>query len=274
MTLTLFIVAAFAACETSTESTASPTADAASTEAAATPTPSQNSSNGGSETENSSLTLDEALLERVKVALEAQDDVSFHFELIASLQASFSGIPVTVPVKLVGDFRPPGSSTAELSVSFGFVAFETQVVVVGNTIYSQDPTTQRWQKTESDTTILSGPMQAIVPVLAGAESLSLIAQETLNGTEVLHVRAENVSGVFGESGGDATIDVWLNASNLRIVRITLVGEVALTELGQQFEQIGSSGATQLEVEILVSDYGKEVVIVVPNVPAGLVRSCR
>ena len=152
--MVILIVVLQVTCATSGGADDVSTSQATPTFVLETPTPSRLDSVKDESGKDSTFNLDSTFLDQVDDAIKAQANVSFHFDLNARIQANFSGIPVTGQAILTGDYLPPNRSKANLSVSLGFVDFETETVVVGETIYSQEPTTQRWQKVESETTIL------------------------------------------------------------------------------------------------------------------------
>lgn len=270
----IIVVLLQAACTTSAEDDRASTSEATPTFVPETPTPEQLGSINNESGKDSTFSFDSAFLEQVNDAVKAQANVPFHFDLNAKILANFSGIPVTGEAVLEGDYLPPNKSQANLSVNLGFVDFETETVVVGETIYSQEPTTQRWQKIESETTIMSGPVQAIFPALSMVTNFLLIGEETLGTISVIHLRVENVPGLLGKIDENATVDVWLESDTLRIVKMELRGNVLLGDLGQQFKDVGSSGLSQLEITMWITDYGKEASIVVPHVPTGVDGSVR
>ncbi|MBM3944280.1 MAG: DUF3105 domain-containing protein [SAR202 cluster bacterium] len=265
LVVSLLLAATVAACGGLGGGDGTPTPGATAT---ATPVPPTPTPLAGSTGQITSTELDAALLERVVTSLSEQDEIAFHFDLTATIHASLSGIPIGIPVHLAGDFQPPDRSQANLSVSLGFIAFESQTIVVGTTVYTLDPTTQRWQVSQSPSTLLSGPVQVITPVLTTTDTLKLIGEEDSDTGRVLHLRAENIGGLFGEAEQDATIDLWLGAGDLRLQRISVTGALQLADLGQQFASVGSSGPANVEVDILISDYGKQVAIEAPRVAAG------
>jgi hypothetical protein len=213
--------------------------------------------------------LDPALLERVTAALGQQAQMSAHFELDASIRTSFSGIPLNIPIKLSGDFQPPDRSHATLSVNLSFVAFQSETIVIGNDVYSLNPTSGLWERINATATLFSGPSQVMVPVLQALPGLTLIGQETLGTTAVLHLRLSDVPGLFGPVDRKATADLFVGVDDLVLHQVQVTGEIQLAELGQQFAEVGATGPAAVDAIVRSSDYGKAVDIQAPKVPKGV-----
>ena len=87
----------------------------------------------------------------------------------------------------------------------------------------------------------------------------------------VHFRAVDVPGVLSEDAdGTATVDVWIDLSDLRIIRIGVEGEILLSDLGDQFPSQIGGGPASITATISLSDYGKPVTIDVPQVESVLV----
>jgi hypothetical protein len=213
--------------------------------------------------------LDSALLERVTAALAQQAGMSAHFELDAVIKTSFSGIPLSIPIKLSGDFQPPDRSHATLSVNLSFVAFQSETIVIGDEVYSLNPTSGLWERINATATLFSGPTQVMAPVLKALPGLTLIGEETLGTAAVLHLRLSDVPGLFGPTDRKATADLFVGVDDLVLHQIQVIGEIQLAELGQQFAQVGATGPATVDAIIRFSDYGKAVDIQAPKVPKGV-----
>lgn len=213
--------------------------------------------------------LEPALLERVTAALTQQSQTSAHFELDAVIKTSFSGIPLSIPIKLSGDFQPPDRSHATMSVNLSFVAYQSETIVIGDEVYSLNPTSSLWERLASPATLFSGPTQVMVPVLQALPGLTLIGEETLGTVAVLHLRLSDVPGLFGPVDRKATADLFIGVDDLVLHQMQVIGEIQLAELGQQFAQVGATGPATADAIIRFSDYGKAVDIQAPKVPKGV-----
>ncbi len=236
--------------------------------ATATPVPEPVVDVGGS---TEPIEISEAQLAEIRAALAGVlENESFHFALEASIQASVAGISLDIPVTADGDFEPPDRSQATLSINMGFVSFEIKTVTADGAAFATDPQTGDWVRSES-TDLLSSPHEAIGLVLGVADLLEVVGRESIGDAPVLHLRAADALGVLSDdSEGTATVDVWIGADDFRPVRISLEGEISLSDLGDQFPAQIGSGPAKFASTITLSEYGAPVVIDVPNVEATLV----
>jgi hypothetical protein len=247
-----------------------PVAEPTPTVAPATPTSVPEPVVSGGSTE--AVDIDPARLAEIQEALgNVLTSESFHFALDASIQAAVAGISLDIPVTAAGDFAPPDISQATLSINMGFVSFEIETVTADGFAYATDPQTGEWTRSADASGLFSSPHVVIGLVLLVADQMAVVGSESIGGLPVLHLRADDALGVLSEeTGGSATVDVWIDLDTLKPVRISVDGEINLSDLGDQFPaQIGGGPAT-FEATITISDYGVPVAIEVPLVETVLV----
>ena len=235
-----------------------------------TPVPEPIVDSGGS---TEAVEIDPARLAEIQTSLAGVlTDEIFHFALDASIQASVAGIELDIPVTAEGDFTPPDRSQATLSINMGFVSFEIRTMTADGAAYATDPQTGEWVQSSDTGGLFSSPHQVIGLVLGVADLLEVVGRESIGDVPVLHLRAIDALGVLSEdSDGAATVDVWIGTDHLKPVRVSVEGEISLSDLGDQFPaQIGGGPATFTAV-ISISDYGVPVVIEVPQVETILVE---
>ena len=241
---------------------AEPTPTPAPTQAPPTPTPAPEPV-----VEANPIEIDAGRLAEIQASLAViATSESFHFTLDAAIQASVAGIGLDIPVVAEGDFAPPDRSQATLSINMGFVSFEIKTVTADGVAYATDPQTGEWTRSEDTGGLFASPHEVIGLVLRVADSMDVVGQETIDDVPVLHLRAVNALGVLSaDPEGTATVDVWIDLSDLRPQRVQVEGEISLSDLGDQFPaQIGGGPAT-FTATISISDYGVPVTIETPVV---------
>ena len=69
---------------------------------------------------------------------------SFHFELETVVTISAGGFEADVPLSFVGDYRAPNSVQGKAVMSQGTFDVESDIVIIGDTIYATNPETGEW----------------------------------------------------------------------------------------------------------------------------------
>ena len=191
---------------------------------------------------------------------------SFHFQLDGTLKPTAGGLDLTVPIRLVGDFQAPDRVRTKLTVSLGFFALEMETITIGETTYTLNVETGRWEVDSGPASALPSPMEFTRGGTAVLESAELIGAETLNGTLVHRLRVVPPLELFGGEESKTQADFWIGVDDSLIRSFAAEGEVSIEELGGLLGNAGISGTADITVTIEFSDYNVPVVIEAPQTP--------
>ena len=196
---------------------------------------------------------------------------TFHFELEAGFTAPEIGITTEIPLVLLGDFQAPDRMKASATVSLGLFAVQSQIIIIGETVYATDPQTGEWEVTSDPDLLLFNPLDFVgsdAPGLADFSSVVLVGTELLLGEEAVHIGATVPAESFGMSEGDVRVDLWIGAGDALLHQIKLEGRFPLDSFGSALGVGQLSGAADLRMTMTFSDFGLPVTIEAPILPAG------
>lgn len=205
------------------------------------------------------------ILESMNSAM--QDVSSFHFEMIIEMGMAMEGLTLEIPLSLIGDYQAPDRMHAVLTMNFLGSTMETEMITIGDTSYVTDPETGEWiQETADGTGIapidpgeLIGPGEYELedPVLVGIEEVDGVLAFHLSGT----ITSEEFEGLLGEDGGGGSIviDYWIGLDDFLLRKIAFTAEF----YGSLMEEMEGSQDITMSVEIVISDFNKEVNIEAP-----------
>ncbi|MEK6256091.1 MAG: LppX_LprAFG lipoprotein [Chloroflexota bacterium] len=168
---------------------------------------------------------------------------------------------LNIPVTFSGDFLAPDSMQGALSMELFGTVTETKFVTIGDLAYSTDIETGEWVLGAESTLpfdindfVGSNQIGLITPELVGIEVVDDVWTYHLVGT----IPADSLGEDFAGGEDEVTMDYWIGADDFLVRRLTMV-------LSLISEWIEGSGETEMKisVEIVINDYGKEVVIVSP-----------
>jgi hypothetical protein len=244
--------------------TATPTVEPTAT---AEPTPEAPVSSSTTEPAPPGAPTPTELFEAAAMAMVSAD--SFHFEMLAEIEAESGTMSGGIPLSLVGDFQSPDRLQGELRVSLGFFEFKMQTVSLDGMTYITDPQTGEWQVSENAGAGIPNPAEFTGIDPDDLTGLELLGIETMDGVEVYRLRGVPPAEVVGAAEGDQlAADFWIGVEDKLFRRIEAGGEVSLQDSpeGLAGPLAGGLGADQamLTVTMTFSDYGKPVEIVAPD----------
>ena len=70
---------------------------------------------------------------------------SFHFQLAGTLEPTGGGLNITIPIRVEVDYQAPDRVRSKLSVSLGFFALEMETITIGDTTYTLNAETGKWE---------------------------------------------------------------------------------------------------------------------------------
>ena len=207
------------------------------------------------------------MLETAAAAMQSAG--SLHFELEGSLMVPSCCGDTPIPVSFVGDVQAPDRLRGKVSVSvLGFLTFEMESIVIGDTSYTTNPVTKEWEKTPGLAAALPSPIELTSEGLALLGDVALIGVEELDEGPAYHVRGSLVEGGFAVETSQAVFDVWIDVGDMLVRQIGVEAEVLLEGLGEELESAGISGTVIVVVTMEFSGYGEPVEIEPPEMPTG------
>jgi lipoprotein LprG len=159
---------------------------------------------------------------------------AFHF----SYSNEGGGAPIFSGLTLnsaEGDFVKPDKLKVKVNANFGSSVVEMDVIGVGDTAYLTNPLTREWIKAPgalSAATVFD-PQTGVAALLKKMKNPTRLADETLDGVPVYHVRgdvdAADLSSYTGGrplSGTLLKTDIWVGKQDLRIRQVRIPGKIA------------------------------------------------
>lgn len=201
----------------------------------------------------------EEILERTNLAMAAAQ--SYHFEMSVGVETSASGLAISIPMTFSGDYLSPDKMQATLNVELFGIVTETKFVTIGDLEYSTDIETGEW--------VLDAEM--FLPIdpndFVGANEIilntpELVGIEVVDGIQTYHLVGVIPADILGEdfSGqeNDVAVEYWIGVDDFLVRRLKL-------SLILFSEMVEGTGETELaiNVDLTISEYGKEVVIEAP-----------
>ena len=195
----------------------------------------------------------EELLEIAVTSTSALEAFSFDMDVVLTVEAE--GAEIELPIKIAGDLKTPNMIQAKMSMNLGFLAFETEVVDTGESMYIKDPTTGEWTVDESSSSLVANPTEFIDLDTDELGSVNLARRETIDGVE--HYVIEATTDV---EGAEVAYMFWVRVPDNLIARIEAEGRITPPE-DQLTQDLGDIGSMKLSMTL--SDYGKDIDIVAP-----------
>ena len=205
------------------------------------------------------------ILETSSVTMELED--SYHFEMDVDVKFSQGGISMDIPVTSVGDFQAPDRSQATTSMTFLGINIEFKVITIGDTTYQTNPQTGQWEIGSDSATPFGSPDAFTGEGSSDIDDLVFVAEETLSGTRVYHLKGLAPPETFGEEGGELEVEIWIGVKDHLIRQIAAEGEISLESNGDPFFNGGPAGSATGTVTIRFFDFGKPVNIEAPEITA-------
>ncbi|MDP6402067.1 MAG: DUF3105 domain-containing protein [SAR202 cluster bacterium] len=195
---------------------------------------------------------------------------SFRFELETVVTVSAGGFEVDVPLSFVGDYRAPDSVKGKSVMSLSTLDVESEIVIIGDTIYATNPETGEWEVNSNPELLMLSPLDFVgdnIPSSDEFQGLELVGEEMLDGIAVFHLRGLALPVGFARIEGEARADFWIGARDLLIHRITIEGELPLDQFSGPLSTGNITGTAKIAATITFSAYGEPVTIEAPQVSA-------
>lgn len=206
--------------------TATPTERATATpttEPSPTPTPEP------SPTPTEALSEEEQFLRDVAERWSETETVHFELDIEGTVHLDQNN---TIELESAGgDLARPDRAEAEANISIGFADFDVSIIVIGDDAYTTNFLNGDWERApggfDFNPALLFDESEGIANVLNEMREPELVGTEEIAGREAQHVTGLVSEDVISElvagslSGADIRIDVWADAENNDLLRITL-----------------------------------------------------
>ena len=151
-------------------------------------------------------------------------------------------------------------------MSIAFFSIETEVISLGGTTYTKDPESGEWSASAGDSGIFTDPGGFARVQAAALEGLELVGEVTLDQVAALHVKGIAPPGALGDIGSNVEIQFWIGVEDGLFRQITADGDLDIAgEADDLLGGLAAGGAASVSITLRLSDFGKPVVIVAPEV---------
>ncbi len=196
----------------------------------------------------------QALLE---TAFTALDEDSCHIDMEMQMTATEGGFTMEIPMTFSMDLQPPDRAQATLSMSILGMTAEVDTITIGETIYATNMDTGEWE-ISPDQIAPFDPREFTAFDPAEIEDLTVVGEETLDGTPVYHLRgkasAEQLGDEIAGTEGGLQLEYWIAVEDSRLRQLMMEGE-----LSEEGTTIG------LTATATYSGYGQAVTIEPPEI---------
>ena len=217
----------------------------------------------------------------IAAAIEAMQNVeSFHAEVDAAFtviqpEASFRMDEETYgtefPIRFIGDFQLPDRASGKLQLALGIVLLQLDIVTIGEQAYITNPETGVWEQYPLFLTGLPDPYDLVLlPAQTSRYSdIQVVKEETIDGVQTQHIRANLRASVLGGSYDNLFLDVWIGKDDNLIRRLTMSGETDVDEqdtAGLASGALGAAdigGSAEFTMTITYTDFNQPVAIEPP-----------
>jgi Tol biopolymer transport system component len=194
--------------------------------------------------------------EILESAFAAQAEVeSYHFDIDLQTVGSTGDSTMEILLTFAGDRQRPDRMQGIVTVENEETRGEIEILIVGGDGYQTHPVTGRWQPIEG--TIFPFSPEDILRLRPDkVQDLQVVGDETLEDRPAHHLRGTLPAGALDSLGdgvtGELRVDIWIDAADHAIRRVTLEGEVRGLYV--------SDDATSMAATADLSNYGQTVVI--------------
>jgi uncharacterized protein YjbI with pentapeptide repeats/WD40 repeat protein/tetratricopeptide (TPR) repeat protein len=170
------------------------------------------------------------------------------------------GTQTEIRARFAGDAQPPDRMRSAITETVGGAEVETQVLVIGDTKYVQNPLTDRWY-VEARAETLFNPTDLTADASA-VQGLELLGEQMAKGMPVYHLTGRarlpfTFGPPAGQAEGDMLVSYWISRQDQRLLWSTVEGQIGLT---------GEISATaDLSMTLRLFDYGVPLEIAAPEI---------
>ena len=204
-----------------------------------------------------------------------EDAGSYHLETDTKMSILAEGLSLEIPLKFIGDTQAPDRVQGTMSVSFFGETTEFGIVIIGDMTYITDPKSGDWELTDDPDFPSALPRDFTGTDLSDIEDLVLVGVESLDGTEVYHLKGTAPSGAFRDFRearedfeAEIQVEYWIGLDDSRLRQITAETKYKNEQGGELIPGFGGTSAIiKVVVTMKLSDFGRRVVIQAPQLPS-------
>ena len=189
---------------------------------------------------------------------------SFHFEMAIDIGIETEGISMTLPVTMTGNFLAPDRISGVFGINLGFFAIESEIIGIGDTLYTKDPETGEWDVSTGQDALFASPEEFVGVDTEGLSNLVLIGEDVLDGSTVYVVEGTAAPGTLNEAQGETEVTYWVGVDDLLLRQIVAVGSVDSSEAGDSLLGDFGTGTSTASITLKLSDFGAEFSIEAPE----------
>lgn len=193
------------------------------------PSPTPSPTREPSPTPTEALSEEEQFLQDVADRWAETDTVHFELDIDGTVHLDANN---TIELESAGgDLARPDRAAAEADISIGFADFDVSIIVIGDDAYMTNFLNGDWERApggfDFNPALLFDDSEGIANVLREMREPELLGTEQIDGREAQHTTGLVSQGVIDDlvagslTGNDIRIDVWADAENNDLLRITL-----------------------------------------------------
>ena len=239
----------------------------------ATGTPASDTAEPSTQPEDESLTI-AAAIEAMRNVESFRAEVDAAFKVVqteASFRMDEETFGTEFPIRFNGDFLPPDRASGKLQLALGLVLLQIDIVTIGEQAYITNPETGVWEQYPLFLTGLPDPYDLVLlpPETGRYSDIRAVKDETIDGVQTRHIRANLRASVLGGSYDNLFLDVWIGKDDSLIRRLTMSGETDVDEQDTAGLASGALGAADIggnaefSMTITYSDFNEDIVIEPP-----------
>ena len=172
------------------------------------------------------------------------------------------------PIRFSGDFRLPDRAAGKLQLALGLVLLEIDIVNIGDIAYITNPETGVWEQYPLFLTGLPDPYDLVLlpPETSRYSDIEVVKDETIDGVETRHLKANLRANVLGGSYDNLFLDVWIGKDDNLLRRLTMAGNAEVEEedtAGLSASVLDIGGDAEFTMTITYSNFNQPVAIEPP-----------
>ena len=197
---------------------------------------------------------------------------SFHFEMDTRMTVLAEGFRLEIPLKFIGDTRVPDRIQGTVSISIFGETNEFGIISIGDMTYTRDLGFGDWELTDEPDFPFAAPGDFTETDPSDIEDLVLVGVESLDGTEMYHLRGtlpsealRDFREAFWALEVDFQVEYWIGVDDSFLRQISAKAEFRPEEDEELFFGFSAADATTtVVVTMKLSDFGRRVVIRAPD----------
>ncbi len=203
----------------------------------------------------------EEILERLAGTVDSFDSGSYELSVLTDVEGE--GLSMAVGLTISGDYQGLDRQRLDVKMDVGFFAIETEMVIIGDSVYVKDPASGDWMLDDGDVSLAGGfheMVEALRAVNAGAHLV--LSGRVVEGDQEFYVLEGDIPPEFFEAVLGEDVE--------GILSLSMVYRIGVDDgLFYGLEMVAEEeGGARSVTKLRFFDYGKEVVIEAPVLSSG------